>query len=649
MISCFFMACQPKQRVNPKQGKTCMDIKLPADCDSAIQIYINERQKQVEPKKALRVFSDLAAKYPYSKDSVLHVMIRCYQGQVWDVLHESDSAIACYEDVLPFLEYHRDLVGMRAMAYLYTGWAHAYQGRRLTANFYLNKAGNELEDTTYSSDGRYFYQSNYNQPARAALFTEIADFALNNELDEQAGMYIQKALKACRLMGDSMPSVQGYIFAEAGFIFAKTNNRDSSNRLFQLSLPLLLAQKDTEFLIAYQDFRGQAFLEFDQFDSAIQAYKAGLQLLASYKPQGNESRPFYFGLAKAYFGLGQREACTSALSRVHELSRDNPEVGLAQRKELSELSLRNALASSPLYPELSTLLKESDSLYDIQRIHSISDMDAQYSLQKKNARIGHLDKENEAFSKRVAKQNTYLLLTLLLVILLGAALVLLRQWQRRKQLLAERNKVVLEQQLLRSQMEPHFLFNTISVLQSLIRKDEKERSIKYLSQFARLLRISLENSRKELVPLSEELEALQSYLSLQQVRFHEVFTYEISCFDGCEDEAESMLIPPMLIQPFVENAIQHGMQGKTNSEGRIALQVQKLDGLLQFVISDNGSGAGKFKDEMKKSSLSSIITGERLELLSKQSGQQASLHILHSADNQNRGTVVTIWIPFVED
>jgi LytS/YehU family sensor histidine kinase len=197
-------------------------------------------------------------------------------------------------------------------------------------------------------------------------------------------------------------------------------------------------------------------------------------------------------------------------------------------------------------------------------------------------------------------------------------------------------------------MEPHFIFNTISVLQSLVRQNERELSIKYLSQFARLLRISLENAREELVPLKVEIEALQHYLSLQQVRFRNVFTYTIDTYEGYADEADELLIPPMLLQPFVENAIQHGMAGMKDNAGKIRISIRKDAKTLRFLIEDNGQLETHLRqtDPVKKNSLSTTITRERLALLSRQAGMPASLDILRRPKSAGGGMVVTMVIPF---
>ncbi len=205
----------------------------------------------------------------------------------------------------------------------------------------------------------------------------------------------------------------------------------------------------------------------------------------------------------------------------------------------------------------------------------------------------------------------------------------------------------LEQRLLRSQMDPHFIFNTLSVLQSLIRSNDNEKSVKYLNQFARLLRVSLENSREAFVPLGQEIEALENYLSLQAMRFEGVFEYRVERYEGLDED--EIMIPPMLIQPFVENAIQHGIQN-LQEKGELLVRFSKDDGLIHCLIEDNGHGIRKtVSNNTGKQSLSTHITRERLNILSRRTGRTANLEIHNKEEEgKGRGTIIKIAIPFIK-
>lgn len=187
-------------------------------------------------------------------------------------------------------------------------------------------------------------------------------------------------------------------------------------------------------------------------------------------------------------------------------------------------------------------------------------------------------------------------------------------------------------------MEPHFIFNTLSALQSFIRFDEKEKSIKYLSQFSRLLRSSLELSRKNYVPLDQEIEAIENYLSLQQMRFEYTFAYNIIVPDT---DTSALLIPPMLIQPFVENAIIHGI-GSLSDKGLITLEIAVEENQIVVKITDNGKGyQDKSNVDSDHQSLSGTIARERLEILARENKIKTNIEII-SNDN---GTIVLLTLP----
>lgn len=245
----------------------------------------------------------------------------------------------------------------------------------------------------------------------------------------------------------------------------------------------------------------------------------------------------------------------------------------------------------------------------------------------------------------ILKQQRVLIIAFAVLLVLAVVLAFMLIRQRRLRALNE--SMELEQRLLRSQMDPHFIFNTLSVLQGLIRSNDNEQSIRYLSQFARLLRLSLENSREAFVPLQQEIEALQNYLSLQAMRFKGVFEYHIAGYEGYQED--EVMIPPMLIQPFVENAIQHGMQNLDN-KGTLQISIEKEDGLIQCRIEDNGHGISKTAgNNQGKQSLSTHITRERLNILSRRTGRSANLEVINKADHgQGQGTIVKLAIPFIK-
>jgi PAS domain S-box-containing protein len=213
--------------------------------------------------------------------------------------------------------------------------------------------------------------------------------------------------------------------------------------------------------------------------------------------------------------------------------------------------------------------------------------------------------------------------------------------------LAEANKKIGELRLmaLRSVMSPHFIFNVLNSIQYFIAKNDRLNAINYLSMFSKLVRSILTHSVNNKISLSEEIELLKHYIQLEMVRFENKFTFSITVQPDIEPE--SLIIPSLLVQPYVENAILHGLYNKS-SPGELSIRIYEKDDLLTFEIEDNGIGreaAMKLRLEKFPShnSMGLNITEERLKLINL--GQQAAFEIEDLKDeNGPSGTRVKIMI-----
>jgi LytS/YehU family sensor histidine kinase len=216
---------------------------------------------------------------------------------------------------------------------------------------------------------------------------------------------------------------------------------------------------------------------------------------------------------------------------------------------------------------------------------------------------------------------------------------------RRKQLIRHIREESLRQQLLRGQIDTHFLSNSVMGLQGLIRQGNTDEAIQFAQRLGRLFRLSLENARQPFVPLKNELEALVCYLQLQQTLFDHQFDYAIEV-EGVSDQA-TILVPPMLLQPFAENAVLHGFTYE-KEKGRINICIKKTHGALHCMIEDNGRGfQGAKINADHKQSLSTIINQERLVILSRQTKTPAQLTIVDKkATGDEPGVRVELIMPY---
>lgn len=233
------------------------------------------------------------------------------------------------------------------------------------------------------------------------------------------------------------------------------------------------------------------------------------------------------------------------------------------------------------------------------------------------------------------------------------SLVISKNRRRREQIIAEneRNKIELEAvnnklQTLRLQMTPHFIFNSMNSIQSLILKNEDKNAVYYLNSFAKLMREVMENAVRNSVPLDEEAEFLKNYMEIEKLRFGGIFEYSIHIDEAIKpDETE---IPPMLLQPFVENAIIHGVTPKGEG-GKIVISVSKKNSELNIQIRDNGIGREKAiensnKKEFQNNQHAVSINKQRINILKKISGKNIKLEIedLKDEEGNAEGTAVNL-------
>lgn len=228
------------------------------------------------------------------------------------------------------------------------------------------------------------------------------------------------------------------------------------------------------------------------------------------------------------------------------------------------------------------------------------------------------------------------------------------QIKKKQQLKSDYEKKLanVEMSALLAQMNPHFLFNSLNSIDSYIIRNESKKASEYLNNFARLMRLILQNSRSNYISLKDELEALELYMQMESLRFKDKFCYSIAVDENVD--TSSIVIPPMLIQPYVENAIWHGLMHKSNdTDGLVKISISKNEDDLQCVIEDNGIGRARAaelkaqKQNNHKRSMGMQITLDRIEIINKLYNMNASVHVqdLTDENGHSKGTKVELSIP----
>ena len=303
-----------------------------------------------------------------------------------------------------------------------------------------------------------------------------------------------------------------------------------------------------------------------------------------------------------------------------------------------------------------------DTLFSQENKKQLVRKEMNYEFEKKEeAKKAEHDKEMavaEAELRSATFERNAWVGSALALLMTGLLLIFyLRAKRRNEKISMEKQLIELEQKALSLQMNPHFIFNSLNSISSFISQNDPVSAKKYLSKFASLMRLILENSRESFIPLQQEIDTLTCYLDLEQLRFENKFNFQIQVAPGIETDA--LVIPPMLIQPQIENAILHGLLPKEEGKGKISVFFYLKENEIICEIEDNGVGRKKAAElnyhygESHKS-LALQVTEERLEVINAQTKDKnriAALQIIDLQDEQNNsiGTKVILNLPVLSN
>jgi tetratricopeptide (TPR) repeat protein len=288
-----------------------------------------------------------------------------------------------------------------------------------------------------------------------------------------------------------------------------------------------------------------------------------------------------------------------------------------------------------------------DTLRELSRNREIIEIQIRYETEKKEEQIEYLSQENRLKSFQI-RQTRFVLFGVSGLFFLGGLLAWLLIRQNRFRM--SQKALLLEQRFLRSQMNPHFIFNSLSSIQHLIMEEEPDKASIYLAKFSTLVRNILNGSVQEYITIENEIKTIESYLTLQKIRYVKKFDFTIDV--DPKIEIESLTIPPMLAQPFIENSIEHGMKHK-KEKGNVDIRFRLACDWIIIEVEDDGIGRKKAAEIKSKQTLSyqsmaTSITHDRLMVLNKKLKKKISLHIidLKNVSGEATGTKVVLKIPF---
>jgi len=530
----------------------------------------------------------------------------------------------------------------------------------------------------YDIQGNFDQSINYYKKA-GAIFLEIDDkqglaiteyhMALVLQNDEQfseALNYVEKAREYYEkqdLKAELAKSIM-----TIGNLYL-TNNKGLENAIHKMKEAELIAQgiNDTILIATALSLQGDAYVENKQFlDSAAFCFEAAIGYLK--KKQNHYSLGFcYLGLAKAHL-----------LQNNFDLAILNNDLALGQYKILNQkLGFRNSYNNrKDIYIDQRDFEKAvnayrllklySDSLYNENSSKQINLLKTEYETEKKEAEIESLSQKSEIQTLQLAQQN-YMLVgsgVFILFIIIGGTLLYKQRKTKQSQALTAieleeaKKRLEIEKQFreaelkaIRSQMNPHFIFNALNSIQEYIMSNEKKLAGKYLGKFADLMRIYLEHSKTNTITVNEEIKTLNLYLELEKLRFEDSFECTVEVNKNVDTHL--LTLPTLLLQPFVENAIKHGLLHKKNNRKLyIIFSCEDENKVLQCEIIDNGVGRLRAEEinKMRNPSHKSFATSAtktRLDLLNYTKEHMISVETIDLIDNQENptGTKVIISVP----
>ena len=295
--------------------------------------------------------------------------------------------------------------------------------------------------------------------------------------------------------------------------------------------------------------------------------------------------------------------------------------------------------------------KASDTLFSENNKRNVIIKESEWKLKRKEIENKHLLQLSQLQNKDIVIKNG-LLITLFIALLLvvGIAFFINKNSdvkKKRTESLLKQKITEIQMQVLRAQMNPHFIFNSLNSIENFMMKNEKRLASDYLNKFTRLIRIILDSSLNELIPIEKDMEALQLYIDLQQLRFNNKFIYET--FIQTELLKGDYKVPSLIIQPFVENAIEHGIAHSERTDCKLTITAALKNDHILYTIEDNGIGrlqstAYNLINKPHHKSVGLSITTDRINIFNKSEIEKQDIVItdLYNKENKPEGTRISV-------
>ncbi len=513
----------------------------------------------------------------------------------------------------------------------------------------LDVTGNYSDASDYYKKSLFYFMSLNDTLHTGSVLNNLG--VIYEEMQEPSASleYYRKALKLKKLLKDTV-SIAGTL-NNIGIIFRNFIKDNDSALFYYEKAKQYYRQKGivSKAMLCNVNI-GSALLDKNEPDKALEYFKKALKYFeSSDNPTGKGNALFLTG--KVYHLEGDYKKAINYYDSALSIAKNRKLLKLQKNilKNLTDAEENLGLVRSA-YDHLKQYEKINDELFNRTKAKLVSEHRNSISIQEKAREVELLKKEEELNKLKFKRLRLIASIAVISTILVLIIAFLIYKVHKQKAIEDLNN---LRSQLIRSQLSPHFIFNTLMGIETFLMENKVDLAMDYIVDFAKLIRHILENTKHTFVPLDSELKAMEQYLQLEQMRFSNRFSYEILI--NTKSPVEELQIPPMLLQPFLENSIVHAFPTLKGRKGIVKLIVTEENDVITILIDDNGIGRKKASELRKKhNSMATHLTLNRLKLLRKRKKVDIDFEVADKFDEQGNaaGTrvIFTIkrnkWIPY---
>jgi LytS/YehU family sensor histidine kinase len=470
---------------------------------------------------------------------------------------------------------------------------------------------------------------------------------------KDAERYYLQALKYFEVLKDT--SKMDMVINNLGVLAFELKSYPTAIKYYRQSLQIRQSKKKLKW-VAYSNYNiGATYLNMNQLDSAEYYLLLGNKIFIDNSKSKNAPAMVTIGIAQLYQKKKDyKEALKFAEKGVADaIKADHTEMILEGKGILADV-LFNLNRHKEAYEIQAEYLELKKSVDSTNNASTVAEIEERYKNAEKEVEITKLKSQKLEAENKAQSFKIYALAVSIAVLLLSAIVILL--WQRRNQKekikLSNLNTKIAEAKMfaLRAQMNPHFIFNCINTAQSFVMQNQREQANEYLANFAKLLRLVMENSAKTFVQLEDEISQLKLYLELESIRFENKFIYNIQVDQQLLEGIYE--IPGMCIQPLIENAIGHGLINRNDTQGVLNIHLKLENECVVCEVTDNGVGRDKAATikaakNIRYQSTALPNINQRLEMLKAETNQEVLLKLSDLIENgQIAGTKAVLTLPW---